>query len=579
VTGGQVVRVLPDVPAIDKRFDYLVPPGLDADVEIGTMVRVELHGRRVGGWVVDDGADPERDITLKPLAKVSSVGPPADLIALAEWAAWRWAGSVASFLRTASPPRMIRPPLRPAPPRGGPEPSSGPAAPTWTDAVFAAARAVVRLPPARSQYEIVRVAAQRGHALVLVPTMASAERLALALKRDGFDVARHPHEWGKARGGATVVGTRSAAWAPVVDLATVVVLDEHDETWQQEQAPTWHAREVAAERAQRAGVPCVLVSPTPSLEARAWGELVTLSRSAERAGWPRLDVVDRREEPPGTGLLSSPLAEAISGGGRVVCVLNRKGRSRLLACGSCGVVAQCERCDAAVRVPTGGELVCPRCDTRRPPVCLVCGATRFRNLRAGVSRVREELEALAREPVMEVTGDTDETGVDATRVLVGTEAVLHRVRRAAVVAFLDFDQELLAPRYRAAEEAMALLVRAARLVGGREGDGRVLVQTRTPDHEVIMAARTADPDRFSAAEQRRRTLLRFPPVSAMAVVSGPSAPAFMESFDAGVDVEVMGPAEGRWLLRADSHPPLLDALAATPRPGGRLRIEVDPMRL
>jgi primosomal protein N' (replication factor Y) len=211
-------------------------------------------------------------------------------------------------------------------------------------------------------------------------------------------------------------------------------------------------------------------------------------------------------------------------------------------------------------------------------VCLTCGSSAFKNLRIGVDRAREELEALLREPVAEVGVDGDDD--PRVRVLVGTEAVLHRVPTAAVVVFLDFDQELLAPRYRAAEEALALLVLGTRLVGGRaEGRGRLVVQTRLPDHEVIQAAQHADPARVSVAEAVRRRELRFPPVTAMAVVSGPAAPELVAALGHPLGVEVMGPTDGRWLLRADVHATLLDALAATPRPSGRVRVEVDPLRV
>ena len=122
-----------------------------------------------------------------------------------------------------------------------------------------------------------------------------------------------------------------------------------------------------------------------------------------------------------------------------------------------------------VQRPTG-TLTCRRCATERPEVCLACGATRLSVLRAGVTRAREELEALAGRPVVEVTAATGELPpgpLAPGTVVVGTEAALHRAGRADAVAFLDFDQSLTAPRYRAAEQAMALLVLAARLVGGR----------------------------------------------------------------------------------------------------------------
>jgi primosomal protein N' (replication factor Y) len=318
----------------------------------------------------------------------------------------------------------------------------------------------------------------------------------------------------------------------------------------------------------------VLVSPCPSLDALAVADrLVEPSRDEERAGWPILDVIDRRREDPRSGLYSERLVQAIrrAGDRRVVCVLNRKGRSRLLACASCGRVATCERCEAAVVQPAD-VLVCERCGTQRPVVCTACGSTVLRNLRVGVGRVREELEAILGEPV----GDENGTA----RVLVGTEAVLHRpVHDVAAVAFLDIDQELLAPRYRANEEAMALLARAARLLGPRAQGGRLLAQTRQPKHPVLDAALHADPGRLVDSERARRRELGFPPTTAIAAVSGAGAAAFTESFGSPLGVDVLGPADGTWLLRAPDHQVLCDALAATPRPQARTRIEVDPLRI
>jgi primosomal protein N' (replication factor Y) len=211
-------------------------------------------------------------------------------------------------------------------------------------------------------------------------------------------------------------------------------------------------------------------------------------------------------------------------------------------------------------------------------------------LRPGVSRLREELQAAAGAPVVEVTAATAAAPLPPARIYVGTEAVLHQVDGADVVAFLDIDAELLAPRYRAAEEVMALLARAARLVGGRPGAslgspggpgaaGRLLVQTSLPRHEVLDAVLHADPSRFAAEERARRQALRFPPTTALAVVSGEAAETFVVSLRSTEGVQVAGPADGRWLVRAEDHEALCDALAATPRPPGRLRIEVDPMRL
>lgn len=579
---ARVVRVRPDEPGLDKLFDYAVPVALDEQVRIGSVVRVALAGRRVGGWVVADNVDPPEGVELQPLAKVTGWGPPSELLDLADWAAWRWAGRPASVLRTATASHAVR-----ALPRA-PRLTVSPPAPVAPDEVhdlaaegLAAGVAILRLPPAADPYPVLVAAAALGPILVVGPVASTVRRLGLRLRRAGLPVALMPDEWATARAGASsVFGTRAAAWAPVPSPAAVVVIDEHDESLQQEQAPTWHARDVLVERARRLGVPCLMVSPAPSLEALELGPLLVPSRAAERAGWPLVEVVDRRGAPPGEGLFSERLVQALRSDARVVCILNRKGRSRLTSCAACGEVATCERCQAAVVQAEEGSLSCTRCGTVRPVICTRCGATRMKNLRAGVSRVREELEALAREPVGEVTADAEHgAGGTGTRIVVGTEAALHQLDGADVVAFLDLDQELLAPRYRAAEEAFGLLVRAARLVGGRAGGGRLLLQTRQPRHEVVQAAVMADPARVATAEADRRRELAYPPATAMAVVSGPSAPAWVDAFGHPTGLEVLGPADGRWLLRAPDHATLCAAMAEVLRPPGRVRLEVDPLRL
>ncbi|MFP5255980.1 MAG: hypothetical protein ACLGI8_09050 [Acidimicrobiia bacterium] len=571
----RVVRVLPDVPAIDKTFDYLVPDAIRDQVRVGDVVRVLLHGRRVGGWIVEIDVEPPPGVDLRPLAKRSGLGPTPDLIELATWAAWRWAGRPASLLRTASPPRVVAslPPV----PVGAELPPPGP----LTAAALDHGRSVLRLPPTADLGNVALAAAARGPALLVCPTQPVVERVASRLREVGAPVAVHPDGWARGAAGATVVGTRTAAWMPVGGLASVVVLDEHDEAHQQEQAPTWHARDVAIERARRAGVPCVLTSPCPTLEALAWGELFVPDRGRERGGWPVVEVVDRRPDEPGRGLISDPLVRVLRGGGRVLCVLNRTGRSRLLACRSCAELARCAVCDAAVDQPED-ELRCRRCGATRPVVCLHCGGGTFKNLRAGVSRVREELEALVREPVGEMTAATDAD--PATRVVVGTEAVLQRIPAADAVAFLDLDQELLAPRYRAAEQALALVARAARVAGasgpvasGRAA-GRILLQTRLPDHEVVRAALHADPVLVTEAERARREVLALPPFSALAEVSGAGAPAYALELAARAEVQMADVGDSRWLVRAPDHAHLCDALAAAPRPPGRLRVAVDPLR-
>jgi primosomal protein N' (replication factor Y) len=172
----------------------------------------------------------------------------------------------------------------------------------------------------------------------------------------------------------------------------------------------------------------------------------------------------------------------------------------------------------------------------------------------------------------------DDGAPPAAGVYVGTEAVLHRVAQADVVAFLDIDAELLAPRYRAAEQAMALLVRGARLAGDRVHGGRLLVQTFLPRHEVLQAALHADPGRLVEPERARRELLGLPPAMALAALSGSGSDEMAAALLGAPGLQVGGGA-GRWTVKAPTWPELGAAIIATPRPkGSRVRVEVDPPR-
>jgi primosomal protein N' (replication factor Y) len=569
-----VARVIPDVTALDRVLDYSVPSKLAGLVVPGTIVRVPLHGRRVRGWVVGLVDRPETDRPLQPIAAFSGFGPSPELAELAKWAGWRWAGSRVTMLRTASPPRVVgRPPRSPSQRSLPGMEASGPKP------------VAMRVPPGGDALPLVLEVAEKGGGLVLAPSLSDAAYLAACLRAAGCAVALLPDDWANAASADCVaIGTRRAAWAPRPYLGGVIVLDEHDESYQEERTPTWNARDVVIERAARSGGSCTLVSPCPSLEALARAELVIPSRSDERDGWPVVDVADRRREPPGLGLYSERLvavARQTDRSERVVCVLNRKGRARLLACAACGEIARCENCFAAVgsTAPGRRDLACWRCGTIRPWVCASCGSADLKVLRTGVSRAREELQLLLGRDVAEITVDTPAGPPPSASVIVGTEAVLHRVARAQVVAFLDFDQELLAPRYRAAERAFALLARAARILGGRSRDGRLLVQTRLPQHEVIDAAVHADPGRLAVVELARRSALRLPPEWALATVSGDGATEVANRLESAPGIDVSGPASGQWLLRAPDHETLCDALAALPRQKARTRLSVDPLRV
>jgi primosomal protein N' (replication factor Y) (superfamily II helicase) len=572
-----VASVVPDVTGLDKHFDYLIPAELAADVAVGTIVRVELHGRRIGGWVASissSTADGRPVRSLKSIAKVTGLGPAAELFELAEWASVRWAARrIRPFLVTASPGRAV---VR-LPPNRRTHTRPAPVSPATRD-LLAAGGGVLRLAPRVDVMPTMLAAVGRGPTLVVAPEHDTVALFAARLRRAGLSVAIVPDDWAAAAGGVDVViGTRTAAWAPCPDLAAAVVVDEHDEALQNERTPTWHARDVIAERCRLAGVPFVLVSPVPTLSAvvdYAGSEgVVHPPRARERAGWPRVTVVDRTDEDPWKrSLVTSELIVRLRDPDlTVVCVSNITGRARVLACRSCRSLIRCERCDAAVGLDDDGRLSCRRCGTRRPAVCQSCGASRFANLRPGVTRLREELEAAAARPVVAVTG-SDAGPPASSGVYVGTEAVLHRIRAADVVAFLEFDSEMLAPRFRASEQALALIVRGGRIAP------EVVVQTFSPDHDVIAAATGGDPARILDGERARRQQLGLPPFGALALVSGTGADRLVAQLPEGVDVG--GDGNDRFLVRAANWSTLGAALNAAERPAGsRIRVEMDPARI
>jgi primosomal protein N' (replication factor Y) len=575
-----VAGIVPDVTGLDRVFDYAVSEEMAASVGIGGRVRVSLNGRHVGGWIVSLEPPSDDGLKLKFIERSSGLGPDEETLDLCRWASWRWgANRLRPFLVTASPNTVVN---RASPTRRT-KVLAEPVSPAATS-LLADGGGVLRLPPSDDQMPAVLAAARLGPTLVVCASIDGARVLATRLRRTGVSVALMPDEWAQARGGADVViGARAAAFAPCPDLASAVVLDEHEDAMQEERVPTWHARDVVIERARRRGAPVLLISPCPSVGALAGRKVVAPPAEREAAAWPLVEVADRNDEEPWKRSLVSAqlIAHLRDPGVRVACVLNTKGQAKLLACRGCNTLVRCEKCDAAMGEDEVGRLDCGSCGATRPRVCASCGSGVLARLRPGVSRLRDELEAAAQRDVVSVVANKDSDVVDdsVADVFVGTEAVLHRVRRIDVVAFLDFDSELLAPRYRAAEQAMALLARAARLLGKRRDGGRLLIQTTMSDHEVVRAALAGSPSVASDAEVARRTALSLPPFSAMASIDGDGVERFTDDLRSRSGISVVAHRD-RWLVRATDSTALADALAETERPANsKLRVEVDPPRL
>ena len=587
-----VARVVPDVTGVDKVFDYLIPSELQEVIGVGDRVRVPLHGRNVPGWVTAIGSTSEGftevdETKLRSVIKRLGFGPSGEIVQLALWASHRWCGRLRAFFVAASPSTLVAT-LPTARYQRDQVKVAGDAAISL--AVIESRSLLVQRGPLKSPVDVLVGAALSGPTLVIVPTVVRARLFAASLKRHGFTVAVLPDEWGSAAGGVDVaIGSRTAVFARVPDLRSIVVIDEHDDSLREERTPTWHARDVAIERAKQLNISCVLMSALPSVAAKAWANDRVLQSGEQevQSEWPRIQLIDRTlDERWSNSLLSSDfIAELRDHSRRIVVVLNTKGRARLLACASCKSLARCANCDAAVETGAEGQFSCPRCFVQRPQVCIKCSSAKFLTLKPGVSKLREEIaQAAGRKvsDVVEVSGSSnDADALDQAKMLfVGTEAALHRVHEADTVVFLDIDQELAAPRYRASEIVGSLLVHAARLVGRSDRGGKVMVQTHSIDSPVLQAMSTLHIDEYLQSVSEMRNFMKLPPFGALAQLSGTNIDDAIEELRSNVFVHVSAGSDGSYLVKAADWQVLADALSEVEASNGvRLKVQVDPARV
>ena len=614
-----IARIVPDVTGVDKVFDYLVPESLVGNICVGDRVRVPLHNRNVAGWVLQLGdtttqfSDVDESRLLKVI-KVLGKGPSQEVVDLARWAAHMWVGRLRAFFVTASPATLVAALPGSRYTQVSTRKKFDVDAQT-IDAVDGAGVSVLRRGPACSPRSLLLTAASKGPVLVVIPTLNRARLMAASLRESGLSVAVMPGDWAVAAGGVDVViGARSAVWSSVPMLKSIIVIDEHDDALQEERSPSWHARDIAIERANKLGIACILVSPVPSLRAlhRVAGSVASLDPATEASHWPQIRVIDRRlDERWSSSMLSSELIEQLRDHSRrIVCVLNVKGRARLLACGSCRELVRCDVCEAAMTMSSSKQLECPRCANVRPAVCVKCGSGKLAVIKAGVSRLREELAAAAGrrvDEVVEVSGggtaeksekDKNSEVVDQTKMLfVGTEAALHRVRDVDTVVFLDIDQEISAPRYRAAEITLSLVVHATRLVARSKrmqpnargedtaGGGLVMVQSMLADHALLRGLVSHDLSKFVEEEMSRRQFMQLPPYGALAQVSGTGFDQLADILRSNVLLQVSATNKDSvlvkssdWEMLANSLSDALTTASSRGKKALRIKTQIDPPR-
>ena len=438
-------------------------------------------------------------------------------------------------------------------------------------------------------------------ALLLVPEIALAsQQEALLRARFGPGIAvfhsglgpadRRAAFWRIRRGEARIVlGARSAVLAPIEDLGLVILDEEHDAAYKQDEAPRYHARQAAWLRARAAGGVMVLGSATPSLEAfhaSEGGALTRLRLPHRIAGrsLPEVEILDMRpllhahyRDPSRKGpLILSPALEtglrnAVGAGQQALVLLNRRGYGGRMGCLRCGEIVECRRCGVALTLHRRGSLaVCHACGVGMAPPeeCPVCGGDVLRSEGFGTERVEEEVSRLL--PGVRVERfDRDTTRARGShartlgafrkgeiRVLVGTQMIAkgHDFPAVTLVGVVAADGGLGAPDFRAAERTFQLLTQVAGRAGRGESPGRVLIQTMKPDHYAVSAAARQDYPAFSSVEREMRRRFRYPPfvrLASLTVTARTSktaeaaASALAENIatpDAPASIEIVGPA-------------------------------------
>lgn len=491
---------------------------------------------------------------------------------------------------------------------------------------------------------VIAAALARGRsAIFLLPEIAlTPQTIARIAQRFGGEVAAihsglsagercRVHEAAAAGQLRVVVGPRSALFAPVRDLGVVVVDEEHETSYKQEETPRYHARHAALMRARLAGAVALLGSATPDLESYRNGSagryrLITL---ADRpvGELPAVEIVDMRGEPAPEGFsarLVERLDAALAAGRQAILYYNRRGFARALQCAACGEAAQCPACDIGLtyhlRPP---RLLCHYCGHSRPAPqrCPACGSVQF--LPAGGGTERVELGLAAQFPqarVLRLDQDSTRRRGDYNRilsgfaageadVLVGTQMVAkgHHFPEVELVGVLAADDGLTLPDFRADERAFQLLTQVAGRTG-RVRPGHVIFQTYQPDHPIVQAAAAHDFAGFAARELELREALGYPPARRLlrVAVSGRRqadaeavADELAVAFRNGLPAdrcELLGPAPAvfarlqdryRWQLLVKGSPTTAEkawlaacARAAAARVRGvEVSLDVDPLGL
>ena len=406
---------------------------------------------------------------------------------------------------------------------------------------------------------IEQVLSRGEQALVLVPEIALTPQavarfssrfpVPLAVLHSGLADGERLAMWRAARSGTAplVIGTRSAIFVPLARPGIVIVDEEHDSSYKQQDGFRYSARDLAVVRAQRHGIPVVLGSATPSLETLQQAKSgryrrVDLPERTGSAGVPKMAIVDLRAHEERHGI-ATPCVLAIKrhlgDGGQVLLYLNRRGFAPTLFCPGCGWTAPCSDCDARLTVHLRTHrLVCHHCGATQPVpfACPRCG-TEVRPVGQGTERIEDALdEFFPGVPVVRIDRDTIhgrgqiETALERVhsgeaRILVGTQMLTkgHDFPDVTLVVVLNADQGLFGTDFRASERLAQSIVQVAGRAGRATRPGEVLIQSACPDHPLLTRLLAAGYDGFAEVALAERAAARWPPFSRLAVLRAEAA--------------------------------------------------------
>ncbi len=371
----------------------------------------------------------------------------------------------------------------------------------------------------------------------------------VAILHSALSDKERAQQWHRIKNGEAriVVGTRSAVFAPVSDLALIIVDEEHDASYKQEETPRYHARDVAVMRAKMANAVVVLGSATPSLESyfnatRSKYALVELLDRVEQRPLPEVEIVDMRLEFQETGRehpisrkLAAEIKDRLDRKEQVMVLLNRRGYSPVVLCRSCGETLQCKNCAIALtHHKREHKMICHYCGyiAPVPKACVHCGSEYVYFLGTGSEKLEELLHGMFPEArIARLDRDTVRGHEDFERTLnaldarqldivVGTQMIAkgHDIHGVTLVGVVGADSALGLPDFRAAERTFQLLTQVAGRAGRGESPGKVILQTYFQDHYAVQYAARHDFAGFYEKELRFRSWMHYPPYSALANV-------------------------------------------------------------